>query len=193
MLIASAVVILLQLYSIVQRCVGLRYGTSIPSYVIAACCGLVSFLLVVGAFACSFSGKWQRAIVCTVSSLIVQLGATILYGSSVWGLLPQVMLLIFLLRGKRNIKIWAWLAWIIVLLPTGVSYLYISMLWGVSTSVSIILSMILGLCSQIPLGFVYYFGFTAPNNAVQQQKGAKESTATSYLEEYKRKRKNGGQ
>ena len=45
----------------------------------------------------------------------------------------------------------------------------------------------------VPFGFVYYFGFTAPNNAVQQQKGAKESTATSYLEEYKRKRKNGGQ
>lgn len=57
---------------------------------------------------------------------------------------------------------------------------------------SSILSFIVSMIANIPLGFVYHSGYTDKNNATRTRTVVKQATATSYLEEYKRKRINGG-
>ena len=48
------------------------------------------------------------------------------------------------------------------------------------------------LCNTLPLGLVYWFGYTADNDAAQQPDTVQKATESSYLEAYKLNRKNGG-
>lgn len=105
---------------------------------------------------------------------------------SIWYLqyvLPEAALLIFLCMRERNIKRWSYIAWGAVLFPG----IICALLFGLSYAYTIA-----NVISAISYGFVYYFGFTDKNNATYTRKVVKPATATAYLEEYKRKRLNGG-
>lgn len=157
---------------------------------IPSCFSLIGFFLVVGSFVCNLNEKRQAAVACAVCSIIVKLFAYLLRGSNVAFLialhiLPEINLLLFLFQRKRNRIVWACLAWITILLPIIISELYIALVFGIPIAENF-RYIIIDVCKSIPLGFVYFFGFTDPNNATWQHQVAEKSAASTFLDEYKR-------
>lgn len=192
LLIAVSAEILFYLLIIVWQWAGISVGRSLPRYVIEAFCELIGFLFVVRAFICNFNGKVQNAIICAAIALLIGLATSLCKGNilNVLFVLPQTMLLVFLLQGKRNIKVWVWIAWGTVFLPIIISLVSLMVLH--ISFADILQPLVMAICFLLPFGFVYYFGFADKHNAVFLRTATKPSTATSYLEEYKRNRLNGG-
>lgn len=194
LLIAVSAVILLDLLEIVRQNSGTGYG--IYGVILSATI-LIGFLFVVGAFMCNFSGKVQYAIVCAVAALVIRFPALLRYSFRfsncflqvivrVLSILPEISLLIFLLKRKRNTRKWSCIAWSAVFLPVIASWIWELLSWGFYWE------LFIDLVTAIPLGFVYYFGFTGKSDATYTRTVAQSSPSASYLEEYKRKRMNGG-
>ena len=103
------------------------------------------------------------------------------------------MLIVFLLKQNVvNRHTWVYLTLAAVVLPIIVDWI-VTIMWAYGQyqiSVSdIIISL---LCNTLPLGLVYWFGYTADNDATQQPDAVQKATESSYLEAYKLNRKNGG-
>ena len=161
---------------------------------------LIALLLVVGSFVLNLNGKAKPAIICAAASAIVGGVSALIQGSGIFAILnilPQIMLIVFLLeQNVVNRHTWAYLTLAAVILPIIVDWI-VTIMWAygqyqipVSGIVSsIIISL---LCNALPLGLVYWFGYTADNDAAQQPDAVQKTTASSYLEAYKLNRKNGG-
>lgn len=161
---------------------------------------LIALLLVVGSFVLNLNGKAKPAIICAAASAIVGGVSALIQGSGIFAILnilPQIMLIVFLLeQNVVNRHTWAYLTLAAVILPIIVDWI-VTIMWAygqyqipVSGIVSsIIISL---LCNTLPLGLVYWFGYTADNDAAQQPDAVQKTTASSYLEAYKLNRKNGG-
>ena len=161
---------------------------------------LIALLLVVGSFVFNLNGKAKSAIICAAASAIVGGVSALIQGSGIFAILnilPQIMLIVFLLKQNVvNRHTWAYLTLAAVILPEIVGWI-VTIMWAygqyqipVSGIVSsIIISL---LCNALPLGLVYWFGYTADNDAAQQPDAVQKTTASSYLEAYKLNRKNGG-
>lgn len=197
LLIAVSAVILLDLLEIVWQYIGIRNG--IYGVILSATIP-IGFLFVVGAFMCNFNGKVQYAIVCAVVALVIRFPALLRYSFlfsdcflqvivRVLSILPEISLLIFLLKRKRNTRKWSCIAWGAVFLPVIASWILKLLSWGFYWEY---LELFIALVTAIPLGFVYYFGFTGKSDATYTRTVAQSSPSASYLEEYKRKRMNGG-
>ena len=161
---------------------------------------LIALLLVVGSFVFNLNGKAKYAIICAAASGIVGGVSALIQGSGIFAILnilPQIMLIVFLLKQNVvNRHTWAYLTLAAVILPEIVGWI-VTIMWAygqyqipVSGIVSsIIISL---LCNALPLGLVYWFGYTADNDAAQQPDAVQKTTESSYLEAYKLNRKNGG-
>ena len=161
---------------------------------------LIALLLVVGSFVFNLNGKAKYAIICAAASAIVGGVLVLIQGSGIFAILnilPQIMLIVFLLKQNVvNRHTWVYLTLAAVILPEIVGWI-VTIMWAygqyqipVSGIVSsIIISL---LCNALPLGLVYWFGYTADNDAAQQPDAVQKATVSSYLEAYKLNRKNGG-
>ena len=161
---------------------------------------LIALLLVVGSFVFNLNGKAKPAIICAAASAIVGGVSALIQGPGMFAILnilPQIMLIVFLLKQNVvNRHTWAYLTLAAVILPEIVGWI-VTIMWAygqyqipVSGIVSsIIISL---LCNALPLGLVYWFGYTADNDATQQPDAVQKATESSYLEAYKLNRKNGG-
>lgn len=176
MLIAVAVSILYDLFNIVELCI--EGGSYKP--ILNFCLFLIGFLFVVSAFICNFNGKVKAAITCAVIALFMQLAVRFGFWANYkctqnilafLNILPETMLLVFLLKRERNIKTWSYIAWGAVLLPAIICELY-SLTRGTGISIWTILDFVF---LFIPNGFVYYFGFIDKNNAKQKAKTIEKS------------------
>lgn len=198
MLLVVVLEILIALLTIARRCIGIHTGMFLPSAVVLSCVSLIGFLFVVSAFICNFNNKTTAAIACAVVALVIKCINALCGGNILWilNILPEAMLLVFLFKQKRNIKTWSFIAWGAVFLPTVIYVLSQIFLFRIPRlgfiPSSFIPSFIVSMIADIPLGFVYHSGYTDKNNATRTRTVVKQATATSYLEEYKRKRTNGG-
>lgn len=158
--------------------------------------GLISFLLAVSAIICNINGKVRAAIVCAAIALVFKLAVSLPGGAlDIFFILPEVALLAFLLMPERNVRMWSFIAWGAVALPVIAVFIYdgYNLSWGGYGLSNYFLSCIVVDCTEyVPLGFVYFFGFRDKRNAVLSRTAVKRTTATPYLDEYKRKRANGG-
>lgn len=161
--------------------------------------GLISFLLAVSAIICNINGKVRAAIVCAAIALVFKLAVSLTGGAlDIFFILPEVALLAFLLMPERNVRMWSFIAWGAVALPVIAViavFIYVGYNWGWGGYVlsNYFLTYIVVDCTEyVPLGFVYFFGFRDKRNAVLSRTAVKRTTATPYLDEYKRKRANGG-
>lgn len=193
MLLVVVLEIFIALLTIARRCIGISAGMFLLSDVVLSCVSLIGFLFVVSAFICNFNNKTTAAIACAVVALVIKCINALCGENILWilNILPEAMLLVFLFKQKRNIKTWSFIAWGAVFLPTVIYVLY----WGLIVGLYLrpyLPSFIVSMIANIPLGFVYHSGYTDKNNATRTQTVVKQATATSYLEEYKRKRMNGG-
>lgn len=161
---------------------------------------LIALLLVVGSFVFNLNGKAKSAIICAAASAIVGGVSALIQGSGIFAILnilPQIMLIVFLLKQNVvNRHTWAYLTLAAVILPIIVDWI-VTIMWAYGQyqiSVSDIVSSIIIslLCNTLPLGLVYWFGYTADNDATQQPDVVQKTTESSYLEAYKLNRKNGG-
>lgn len=161
---------------------------------------LIALLLVVGSFVFNLNGKAKSAIICAAASAIVGGVSALIQGSGIFAILnilPQIMLIVFLLKQNVvNRHTWAYLTLAAVILPIIVDWI-VTIMWAYGQyqiSVSDIVSdiIIFLLCNALPLGLVYWFGYTADNDATQQPDAVQKATESSYLEAYKLNRKNGG-
>lgn len=160
------------------------------------------FLLVVAAFIFNMNGKARPAIACAASALGIKLVLQLLGSRSnilsvlinILAVLPEVALLVFVIKPKGNVRPWLFIAWGAVFLPVILDNAFFLLRW--SSREYIVLSFVryfaLQWISYVPLGFVYFFGFMDKRNAVCPQTAAKRTTATPYLDEYKRNRLHGG-
>ena len=160
---------------------------------------LIALLLVVGSFVCNLNSKAKYAIICAAASAIVRGVPALIQGSGIFAILnilPQIMLIVFLLKQNVvNKHTWAYLTLAAVILPeivgriiTIITIMKINEQCLIPVS-SIIISL---LCNTLPLVLVYWFGYTADNDATQQPDVVQKTTESSYLEAYKLNRKNGG-
>lgn len=162
--------------------------------------GLVSFLLAVSAIVCNLNGKVRAAIVCAAIALVLKLAVSLSGGiMDILFILPEVALLAFLLMPERNIRMWSFIAWGAVALPVVAIFFYylINVLdslryYGYNPSNYLISAIVANCTEYVPLGFVYFFGFRDKRNAIFSRTAAKRTTATPYLDEYKRNRLHGG-
>ena len=160
---------------------------------------LIALLLVVGSFVLHLNDKAKPAIACAAASAIVVGVSALIQGSGIFAILnilPQIMLIVFLLKQNVvNRHTWAYLTLAAVILPEIIGWIVaivtimrIDEQYQISVF-SIIISL---LCNTLPLGLVYWFGYTADNDATQQPDVVQKATESSYLEAYKLNRKNGG-
>lgn len=160
---------------------------------------LIALLLVVGSFVFNLNGKAKSAIICAAASAIVGGVSALIQGSGIFAILnilPQIMLIVFLLKQNVvNRHTWVYLTLAAVILPeiVGRIIMIITIMriheqYLIPVS-SIIISL---LCNALPLVLVYWFGYTADNDAAQQPDAVQKTTESSYLEAYKLNRKNGG-
>lgn len=166
---------------------------------------LIGLSLVIGAFVCNFNGKVRPAIVCAASALAIKLITCLAEGylyspilliddmyrldilsflPDILFLLPEVALLVFMIIPKDSLRPWSFIAWGAVFFPVILSL--------ISTHWWTLWDFVQHCLAYIPLGFVYFFGFTDKRNAVCPQTAAKRTTTTPYLDEYKRNRLHGG-
>ena len=159
---------------------------------------LIALLLVVGSFVLNLNGKAKPAIACAAASAIVWGISELIKGSgtlAILNILPQIMLIVFLLKQNVvNRHTWAYLTLAAVILSEIIGMIIMIIHWQYQIPVSSIVSsrIISLLCNTLPLGLVYWFGYTADNDAAQQPDAVQKTTASSYLEAYKLNRKNGG-
>ena len=152
----------------------------------------------VGSFIFNRNDKAKPAIACAAASAIVGGVPALIQGSGIFAILnilPQIMLIVFLLKQNVvNRHTWVYLTLAAVILPEIVGWI-VTIMWAqgqypiVAFLPGIIISL---LCNTLPLGLVYWFGYTADNNATQQPDAVQKTTESSYLEAYKLNRKNGG-
>ena len=197
-LLAAAIgAVLLHLPTVIQE-FGYGYGAL---YIVAdSVFWLIALLLVVGSFVFNLNGKAKSAIICAAASAIVGGVSALIQGSGIFAILnilPQIMLIVFLLKQNVvNRHTWVYLTLAAVILPIIVDWI-VTIMWAygqyqipVSDIVSDIIIFLL--CNALPLGLVYWFGYTADNDATQQPDVVQKTTESSYLEAYKLNRKNGG-
>ena len=159
---------------------------------------LIALLLVVGSFVFNLNGKAKYAIICAAASAIVGGVSALIQGSGIFAILnilPQIMLIVFLLKQNVvNRHTWVYLTLAAVILSEIIGMIIMIIHWQHQIPVSGIVSsrIISLLCNALPLGLVYWFGYTADNDATQQPDAVQKATASSYLEAYKLNRKNGG-
>ena len=165
---------------------------------------LIALLLVVGSFVLHLNDKAKPAIACAAASAIVVGVSALIQGSGIFAILnilPQIMLIVFLLKQNVvNRHTWVYLTLAAVILSEIVGWIVtiVSIHGQYQISVfsivfSIVSSIIISLlCNTLPLGLVYWFGYTADNDATQQPDVVQKTTESSYLEAYKLNRKNGG-
>ena len=157
---------------------------------------LIALLLVVGSFVFNLNGKAKSAIICAAASAIVGGVSALIQGSGMFAILnilPQIMLIVFLLKQNVvNRHTWVYLTLAAVILPIIVD-LIVTIMWAYGQyQISVSGIIIFLLCNALPLGLVYWFGYTADNDAAQQPDTVQKATESSYLEAYKLNRKNGG-
>ena len=159
---------------------------------------LIALLLVVGSFVFNLNGKAKSAIICAAASAIVVGVSALIQGSGIFAILnilPQIMLIVFLLKQNVvNRHTWVYLTLAAVILSEIIGMIIMIIHWQYQIPVSSIVSsrIISLLCNALPLGLVYWFGYTADNDATQQPDAVQKATESSYLEAYKLNRKNGG-
>lgn len=193
LLAATIGAVLLHLPTVIQA---FGYRIVAPYILADSVFWLIALLLVVGSFVCNLNGKAKSAIICAAASAIVGGVSALIQGSGIFAILnilPQIMLIVFLLKQNVvNRHTWVYLTLAAVILPIIVDWI-VTIMWAYEQyqiSVSdIIISL---LCNALPLGLVYWFGYTADNNATQQPDAVQKATESSYLEAYKLNRKNGG-
>ena len=159
---------------------------------------LIALLLVVGSFVLHLNDKAKPAIACAAASAIVVGVSALIQGSGIFAILnilPQIMLIVFLLKQNVvNRHTWVYLTLAAVILSEIIGMIIMIIHWQHQIPVSSIVSsrIISLLCNALPLGLVYWFGYTADNDATQQPDVVQKTTESSYLEAYKLNRKNGG-
>ena len=171
------------------------YGYRVLYLVADSVLWLIALLLVVASFAFNLNDKTKPAIACAVISTIVGGISELIkwYGIlALLSILPQIILIVFLLKGKKNQKMWACLALVAVLFPIIVDWIIAIVHWQYSIAMLLPGTFSTLLCNALPLGLVYWFGYTADNDATQQPDAVQKATESSYLEAYKLNRKNGG-
>ena len=195
LLAATIGAVLLHLPTVIQE-FGYGYGAL---YIVAdSVFWLIVLLLVVGSFVFNLNGKAKSAIICAAASAIVRGVPVLIQGSSIFAILnilPQIMLIVFLLKQNVvNKHTWAYLTLAAVILPEIIRMIIMIIHWQHQIPVSSIVSsrIIPLLCNTLPLVLVYWFGYTADNDAAQQPDTVQKATESSYLEAYKLNRKNGG-
>lgn len=157
---------------------------------------LIALLLVVGSFVFNLNGKAKPAIICAAASAIVWGISELIKGSealAILNILPQIMLIVFLLKQNVvNRHTWVYLNLAAVILPEIVGWI-VTIMWAQGQYQIPVSGIIISLlCNALPLGLVYWFGYTADNGATQQPDAVQKTTESSYLEAYKLNRKNGG-
>ena len=195
LLAAAIITILLRLPRVIEE-----FGHRIVAlYIVAdSVLWLIALLLVVGSFVLNLNGKAKPAIACAAASAIVWGISELIKGSgtlAILNILPQIMLIVFLLKQNVvNRHTWAYLTLAAVILSEIIGMIIMIIHWQYQIPVSGIVSsrIISLLCNALPLGLVYWFGYTADNDAAQQPDAVQKTTASSYLEAYKLNRKNGG-
>ena len=195
-LLAAAIgAVLLHLPTVIRE-FGYGYGAL---YIVAdSVFWLIALLLVVGSFVFNLNGKAKSAIICAAASAIVGGVSALIQGSGIFAILnilPQIMLIVFLLKQNAvNRHTWAYLTLAAVILSEIIGMIIMIIHWQHQIPVSSIVSsrIISLLCNALPLGLVYWFGYTADNDATQQPDVVQKTTESSYLEAYKLNRKNGG-
>ena len=195
LLAATIGAVLLHLPTVIQE-FGYGYGAL---YIVAdSVFWLIALLLVVGSFVFNLNGKAKSAIICAAASAIVGGVSALIQGSGIFAILnilPQIMLIVFLLKQNVvNRHTWVYLTLAAVILSEIIGMIIMIIHWQHQIPVSSIVSsrIISLLCNALPLGLVYWFGYTADNDATQQPDVVQKATESSYLEAYKLNRKNGG-
>ena len=196
LLAATIGAVLLHLPTVIQE-FGYGYGAL---YIVAdSVFWPIALLLVVGSFVFNLNGKAKSAIICAAASAIVGGVSALIQGSGMFAILnilPQIMLIVFLLKQNVvNRHTWAYLTLAAVILPIIVDWI-VTIMWAYGQHQipvsSIVSSRIIPLlCNTLPLVLVYWFGYTADNDAAQQPDTVQKATESSYLEAYKLNRKNG--
>ena len=191
LLAATIGAVLLHLPTVIQE-FGYGYGAL---YIVAdSVFWLIALLLVVGSFVLHLNDKAKPAIACAAASAIVVGVSALIQGAGIFAILnilPQIMLIVFLLKQNVvNRHTWVYLTLAAVILSEIIGMI----IWQHQIPVSSIVSsrIISLLCNALPLGLVYWFGYTADNDATQQPDVVQKTTESSYLEAYKLNRKNGG-
>ena len=197
LLAATIGAVLLRLPRVIQE-FGYGYGSGYRAlYIVAdSVFWLIALLLVVGSFVFNLNGKAKSAIICAAASAIVGGVSALIQGSSMFAILnilPQIMLIVFLLKQNVvNRHTWVYLTLAAVILPIIVDWI-VTIMWAYGQyQISVPGIIIFLLCNALPLGLVYWFGYTADNDATQQPDAVQKTTESSYLEAYKLNRKNGG-
>ena len=196
LLAATIGAVLLHLPTVIQA---FGYRIVAPYILADSVFWLIALLLVVGSFVCNLNGKAKYAIICVAASAIVRGVPVLIQGSSIFAILnilPQIMLIVFLLKQNVvNKHTWAYLTLAAVILPEIVGRIItIITIMRINEQCLIpVFSIIIPLlCNTLPLVLVYWFGYTADNDAAQQPDTVQKATESSYLEAYKLNRKNGG-
>ena len=195
LLAATIGAVLLHLPTVIRE-FGYGYGAL---YIVAdSVFWLIALLLVVGSFVLHLNDKAKPAIACAAASAIVVGVSALIQGSGIFAILsilPQIMLIVFLLKQNVvNRHTWVYLTLAAVILSEiiGKIMMIIHLQYQIPVP-SIVSSIIISLlCNALPLGLVYWFGYTADNDATQQPDVVQKTTESSYLEAYKLNRKNGG-
>ena len=195
LLAATIGAVLLHLPTVIRE-FGYGYGAL---YIVAdSVFWLIALLLVVGSFVLHLNDKAKPAIACAAASAIVVGVSALIQGSGIFAILnilPQIMLIVFLLKQNVvNRHTWVYLTLAAVILSEiiGRIMMIIHLQYQIPVP-SIVSSIIISLlCNALPLGLVYWFGYTADNDATQQPDVVQKTTESSYLEAYKLNRKNGG-
>lgn len=195
LLAATIGAVLLHLPTVIRE-FGYGYGYRTLYNVADSVFWLIALLLVVGSFVCNLNGKAKPAIICASASAIVGGVSALIQGSGIFAILnilPQIMLIVFLLKQNVvNRHTWVYLTLAAVILPIIVD-LIVTIMWAYGQyQISVSGIIIFLLCNALPLGLVYWFGYTADNDATQQPDAVQKATESSYLEAYKLNRKNGG-
>ena len=197
LLTAVSIAILVQV--ITFACVSYSYGY-FASGIAYQICRFIALLLVAGSFVFILNKKSKPAIACTAASAAVEIigyllaiylnyrGANVDVYFLVWSeffswdvlveiilyILPQIMLLVFLLTRPKNVRPWAWVAALLSLLPSLITlqlldwkYWRYDLLNGLT------------LCSDISLALLYYFGYTS-TDTTQQTSAVKKVMASLY-------------
>ncbi len=195
LLTAVSIAILVQV--ITFACVSYSYGY-FASGIAYQICRFIALLLVAGSFVFILNKKSKPAIACTAASAAVEIigyllaiylnyrGANVDVYFLVWSeffswdvlveiilyILPQIMLLVFLLTRPKNVRPWAWVAALLSLLPSLITlqlldwkYWRYDLLNGLT------------LCSDISLALLYYFGYTS-TDTTQQTSAVKKVMAS---------------
>ena len=178
LLTAVSIAILIQLYIACAN----PYTDSIDP-----ACSVIALLLVFGSFVFNLNKKSKLAITCTAASVAVEIVGRLFpfhyfHFTFSWNfalyiilnILPQITLLVFLLRKPKNVRPWAWVAALLPFLPLLRMLLLSGKTWR-----SYLLYHGATLCYDISLALLYYFGYTS-TDTTQQTGAVKKVMASLY-------------